>query len=368
MPMTSLAAIFGPDARTEALAGAGVTATHAAAAFYNPALTAISDDSVSLMVPAIALSAQDKNNFVDSLDNFQRLNDQLQQDPLNPNLILEWQAALLGLDGNQVSADGNIGAALLVPNQYLNVTLSAGVSAEALAIGEVDERDFEGIPDPSMLNSNAQGLGVALTEVGVSLAREVRYANGDRLLLGVTPKYLRIDTYAYAATVDNFNSDDWRDSRFRTNKGGFNLDAGVAYQWRSGLRVGLSGRNLLDQSLKTSGEAIMPLTYQNSGLWALGAQYENDWMTLAVESELNATKRFKEFNDSSQFIKGAFAAKLSDWFEWRLGYKRDLKDSVRDLWSTGFGIDFASCVLLDVFAGYGENKNYALGGNFKFRF
>ncbi|WP_284236297.1 conjugal transfer protein TraF, partial [Gluconobacter cerinus] len=90
------------------------------------------------------------------------------------------------------------------------------------------EDDFVGIPDPDNLVSNAQGLGVLVQEFGVSLARQFALDSGHHVAIGVTPKLQYIDTYAYAATVNNWDSDDWKDSRYRTQSNGFNLDVGVA--------------------------------------------------------------------------------------------------------------------------------------------
>ena len=220
---------------------------------------------------------------------------------------------------------------------------------------------------PTDLDSEARVVGVAITEIGVSLAKRFEFAN-FALSLGVTPKYQRVDTYNYAVNANNFDADNFDDDQFRDEDGGFNVDVGVAIEpGIPGLTVGLMTRNLKRQSFSTVGTAGAAFDYEITPQATLGVAWQLGSLTLAADVDALPLERFdnddllaagQSFVDDVQLIRFGAEVDVLGWLQVRGGYEHDLEDTLNGAISAGLGISPFQSIRLDIAGTYVEGSSY----------
>ena len=101
------------------------------------------------------------------------------------------------------------------------------------------------------LQSKAHVLGVSVTDIGVSMAREFNLKD-QAFMVGITPKIQQVTTVATDTSVD---ADSISLSKNKKSYTGINIDVGIAKQFDEGqlqnVRVGLVVRNLIPHTYKT---------------------------------------------------------------------------------------------------------------------
>ncbi len=363
------------DPRSMAMGGAGVAAgTSANASFYNPALLAAAKngENFSIELPVIGVRVADPDDLVDNLDEFQDNNyidnfsaavDQWNSAVTPAQLLTakdavvaagtDLVAGLQTLSDRALQGEANAGMVVAIPNKRVGAAFHVNARAMGGALLEVTQSDVDAfnavidglntnnlaaIVDPGTgdlidptdtLTSTVQGRGVVLTEAGVSLAREFSLA-GHPVAVGVTPKYVRVDTFDYMADVDTADiSVDEGEKSYSD----FNFDVGIAHQYSNGWKTGVVVKNVIPQEYAT----MLGNTIEVEPQLRVGLAYENQSLTVAADLDVIENDA-AGFDSPTQFL--AVGAEWNAWnlLQLRAGYRHNISDSDTSSAALGFGI------------------------------
>lgn len=404
------------DPRSMGMGGAGVAvARPATASFFNPALLSLprEGDDFALTIPYVGARVRDPDNFSDSIDSTQSAINKLDATitfvEANPtevsnftDLVRDFGAMnneLKRLSDKPLSGDIGLGIAGGVPGKTIGIGAYVeghGVISGVASYSAVDQVLVDGlisdaatldncvndiincattpptlntitVDDPSNptaiqvnfdpnenLTSTADGRGVGVSEAGISLSHAFTH-----FALGVTPKFVRVDTFDYQANVDTADADNFDASDYSKKYSDFNLDVGIAKTFGDSAHVGLVIKNLLSQEYDTAQkERLSAALYDKRGgaielnpQVRAGAAYELSWVTLATDLDLTKNKSFGITKDSQYFSLGAEFDPIK-FLLLRVGYRADLVDSGASVLTAGLG-----------FALFGTHFDIAVAGN-----
>jgi hypothetical protein len=347
------------EARNAAMGGTGVASSrYKAAGFANPALLTRfgESDDFGMLLPTVGAFADDETGLADDLqdftDEFDRIDALLASASVTQGELDSLAASLDALDGRELTADAGVGLAFAMPSDKFAWSLHLRSYVDVTTFADIDPADItaiqNAIADPSLppLFSEGRALGVATSEVGFSIARELDLG-GKKLALGITPKYQRVDSINYAVNIDSYDNADLDADQYMQDEGNFNLDVGASFEPGGGFLVGLMVRDALSyeyDSVVTLGESF---GYKIGPVATAGVSWTNDWFTLAADVDLNARERVDEdstslaglgINDDTQtwHVGGEFD--LAKWFQLRAGYRGDLENTLEDAVTAGFGL------------------------------
>lgn len=408
----AMAVPFSPiDGRSFSMGGTGVASAKAASAgLFNPALLAAQRQSAdfSLILPTVGLIADDSGNVVDTLSDIQDGSlEQMEQaidnynafpSPGNAQGVAAPARALAGdlprLDGRPVTVEAGVGLGFGVPSKKFGVglhvtsNLSLGVvthidNADIALLNDIADDADTGVftcpssymdaacnikPADELLDSTVEAVGVGIAELGVSFAREFEIG-GSPLAIGITPKFVKIDTIQYLQSVgsDDDIEDIADDERYRKEYTGFNIDVGVAKTFGeedSALVAGLVIRNLIPQSYKTAGAAGTAAIYEIELNPQIRAGVAKRLSVFNLSADLDLTKnKGVGLNKESQFL--AVGAEMDlRYFQLRAGYRHNLvSDGVQDMVTAGIGLG-----PLDVSAMYADEHSAGVNVQLAFSF
>jgi len=214
------------------------------------------------------------------------------------------------------------------------------------------------LTDPTTnLTSSVQAQGAVVSEVGISLAREVSLGNYE-IALGITPKYQAVDTFDYVVNVDT--ADITADQGKKSYKN-FNLDMGIAHDFADGWKTGLVVKNMMSKSYTT----VLGNTIQIKPQARIGVAYTGSFAAAALDVDLIENKG-AGFESKSQYVSLGTELNAWDLFQFRLGYHHNLSNSNNDSASLGFGFSPFG-IHLDL-AVMGSDKEVGAGLQTGFRF
>ena len=241
-------------------------------------------------------------------------------------------------------ANVGLGLGLAVPSQGLSVgvftngNLTATVRGDYAASDDALLADLENGTIPATpgvtdgLDSQGKILASAVAEVGISFARAIELANGQRLQLGLSPKYVNLQTFQYTETVSGFEDDDFDGDQYQTDKSGFNLDLGAAYafgdqqQWNAGAAV----RNLIPMELDSA--ASRPLlgeqvrTLELDPMVTVGLAHRGDYHVVTAELDLTEKKAFG-YEDDTQWLAVGAEFDAYRYAQLRVGVRHNLANN-----------------------------------------
>lgn len=171
--------------------------------------------------------------------------------------------------------------------------------------------------------------GAAMEEAGISLAS--RFEVLGNVDIGVTPKYVKVQTFDYAL---NAQSTDVDMKMGRKDHSNFNFDIGVSKAFGEDYKAGLVIKNVLPQEYKT----ILGNTIETSAQARAGVSHHTSWSTLGLDMDLTRNKGAAGgFDKESQFIGLGGEA---DWgvLKLRAGYRHDMTGNYGGLPSLGLGL------------------------------
>ncbi|MCS2152280.1 conjugal transfer protein TraF [Scandinavium goeteborgense] len=400
------------EARNDAMGGTGVaSANYGSAVLINPALLAKSqpDDDVSVVIPSVGGQITDKDNLRDQIDDISDEIDHYKSvlDNLTPEGILldpggtlnQFQSAagdlagqLNDLRGKTARANAGAGIAVSVPTSAVSLAFVTKAYAHARVSSNIDQSDIDYLHNiqnsdvfaateaanavlngsdqiTNNLNSTASGKAAIVSDYGIAIARKFDIG-GVPVSLGVTPKLQQTWVYNYTTSIDNYHSDDWKDSKYRNDDTGFNVDAGIAADFGENWTVGLSGQNLMSRDIDTKDVRIKNNatgvttnykdTYQIRPLVTAGVAWHTDLLTLTADGDLTETKGFKTEDDSQYVGVGAEVTPLS-WLAVRAGYRADVKGNDSNVFTAGVGFAPLNTVHVDLMGLYGEDQTWGAG-------
>ncbi|MDH3327507.1 MAG: conjugal transfer protein TraF [Gammaproteobacteria bacterium] len=385
---TANASFQAQDPRALGMGGVGAAAANSAQAhFYNPSLlvNARESESFNFEIPATA-GLTDPDNLLDSIDDFTTkkyidsfsialtsINEKIKQQIETPgslqpsdliivrdNLIVaseNLQTGINNLSNKSLIGNANLGLMTSSPNGkigwagYLNVWVDAGATLY------VDPRDDAAITDyigvikglnslTSLIDIGAGGLpdpvkslyskltldAVIVKEFGISLAIPYQL-NNYSFDVGITPKYMSIQTYSYERTLEESekNSEVF-DFNNSMDYSSFNLDLGLSKKLTENWKSGLVIKNLIPQSFDTLGGSKITI----DPAARIGTSYQNNWATVAADIDLTKNKSPIDEAESRYLALGT---ELDVWLvKLRLGYKTNLAVSNNNIISTGLGL------------------------------
>lgn len=396
------------EARSDAMGGTGVaSASYGSAPMINPALLAKAkpDDNVTVVLPSAGVQVTDKDNLQDEIDTindkinyYQDVIDDiasggppgyLQALPQFQNAARDLADELEFLDGKTAHASAGAGITVAIPNDVLSVAFVAKGYAHARVSSYIDPNDItylRGIENNDLtaaieaakaliggsdeitdnLKSTAFGRAAIVSDYGISLARQFQFGDVP-VSFGITPKLQKTWLYNYTASIYNYDSSDFRNSRYRNDNTGFNIDAGVAADFGDNVTVGLSGQNLFSRDIDTKEINGYKDTYQIRPLVTAGAAWHNDWLTLSADGDLTETKGFKSEKPSQYAGVGAEVTPLS-WLAVRAGFRGDMKGNDVNVFTGGLGFAPFNRVRLDLTGIVGEDEAWGAGAQLSMTF
>lgn len=362
------------DARNNAMGGVGVASSHyGVAALVNPALVAKDDkvtDDFSLVLPSVGVQVSDKDDLIDGIDDISDTYDRFEE-AINSNnsAAAEINAATLedelrAIDGKYVDANIGVNIVATLPTRWGSASLFANGYGTVAVSTHVDERDLVelkniaagGVPlpgDTPELFSEARAVAALVQDYGLAVAKIVDI-QGLPVHFGVTPKLQKVDTFNYATSVDDFDTDDIDDGQYRNSETGFNADLGVAVDY-SQLTFGLSARNVISRDIETVEMNGKKLTYQIAPLVTTGVAYRGNWATVAADVDLTETKAFSHMK-ASQYAGVGGELDAWGWAQLRAGYRADIKGDMPNMVTAGVGVSPFKVVHLDLAGFVGSDK------------
>ena len=380
------------DPRSLSMGGTGVSSgTSANAGFMNPALLSVAgdDEDFSLELPILGARLSDPDELMDEIDNYQ---DNSLEANLT-NAVNAFNTAVLSANhANIASASGDVasaadamltqlqkftnkpitgegfgGVVVGIPSKKVGASLMLNgyvvgsglvdftAADQALVQGIIDDANSTagstGITDPTFddlannpavvdqvtgaedvvdkLTSALLGRGAIISEIGISLSREFEIGGHD-VALGVTPKYITVDTFDYRLDVNSaeFDFDDGK-----KDYSDFNFDFGAAKDFGNGWKAGAVIKNLLAEDYETVFGNVIKIEPQVR----IGASKSNDWLTLAADIDLVENEP-AGFESKTQYLGLGAEADLWGWLQLRGGYRHNLSDSDTSVTSLGFGV------------------------------
>jgi hypothetical protein len=210
------------------------------------------------------------------------------------------------------------------------------------------QTDSEGnivITEDPDLTSNVQVIGVAISEIGLTLSREFSI-DGKRIAIGVTPKLQTIKTFNYVASIEDNGIANEDLEETEQNFSDFNLDIGAAYQFgpRKQWQAGIVVKNLLSKEYKTESNAYETSGSEKTSKTTIsldtqlrgGISHTTDWSVVAFDLDLkeNAPVAFEK---PTKYAAIGVELDLYDTFQLRLGYRKNISVSDSAIASVGLG-------------------------------
>lgn len=389
------------DPRSYGMGGTGVASgTSANAGFFNPSLLAAAhaEEDFSLEFPIIGARIADPDEMIDAIDEFDSGNyidnfDQARQaiDAANTandvaalnaarqpmidatnNLIsglrkLNNKAVILELEGAMMIGipSKKVGASLYLRGWVVGGSQAVITSGDLNTLQTIaDSLNTLTVADPlindQVLTSAIDARFAGIQEVGISLAREFNIGGTD-IAIGVTPKYVSVETYDYrigdesdptTISLDNAEIDQ---DQGKLDDSSFDLDIGVAKDYGNGWKTGLVIKNLIGQEFRTVRGNLFEIEPQAR----VGVSHHTEWTTVAFDLDLAENDPIikdsvtgKGFDKETQYA--ALGAEFDAWdtVQLRVGYRHNISDSDTSVATAGFG-----------FSPFGVHIDVAVAGN-----
>lgn len=325
------------SARSFAMGGTGVAVAHPSAApSANPAMMAAEQhdwaDDFGLMLPSVNARAADEEEVIDQVDDIQDQIEQFEDLKFSNQADAQAKARQLvdnleAFDRDTMRANAGLGLGLAIPSNSLSFGFFANANLTATVRGELDENDLDllndianGVRPPATtdldteLNSRGRILASAVAEAGISIAHSFMLSNGNALQLGVSPKYVQLQTFQYTEEISDFEDDDFDSDEYETDKSGFNLDIGAAYafgaenQWNVGVVV----KNLIPMELDSAQNhpSEEKYTLELNPMVTAGIAHKSDYHVITAEVDLTKKEAFG-YEDDTQWL--ALGAEFDAW-------------------------------------------------------
>ncbi len=389
------------DPRSLAMGGVGVASGNGGnAGFVNPALLAIDQeyDGIALELPILYGRVADPDDLITAADDFNtadyvgkfsdavdQLNLSVDEVALNSSLVndLAFQLrvdnekdavsaasrnllkGLATMSGKPLIGEAAAGFVVALPSKTLALSLQArgrlggGGIAEFTdtdktnlndildqvdAIDVADETTYDNIENiadeasTTQLTSNLQTRFAAIAEVGLSIAREVSIS-GHKFSVGITPKYVQINLYHfgfYGNELDNAEPQITDGEQTYTD---INVDFGLAKDFGNGWKMGFAVNNLLSKEYETkpNSDQMTPEILSIGPQARLGVAHSNEWVTVAIDADLNAADPIG-YEAETQYVGIGAELDIFDTVQLRVGYRSNLKDSDTSVPTVGLGL------------------------------
>ena len=402
------------DTRSMAMGGAGVAVGSAGAApLFNPALLSVTkaEDDFSLILPTIGVRIADPDNLLDSIDTFNNGNSidnlQLAIDAFNlspstttatavANAIPAVSNGLATLSGKPITAEAGLATVVAMPGKkfgsafYASGTVTAGglfnytdgaelqaltADAQLCALAAANQATIDAcnrVSNFNTTNSLDSGIrfkGVGMGEIGFAMSREFQ-VYGSKMSFGITPKIVKATLFDMTIKANDAAADPVTDD-YIAEYSFANFDLGVAKEYGNNWRTGFVIKNIIPQTLDFKRAPVLgvgatpvptgeQLTLKPQA--RIGVSHSNSWSTVALDVDLTKNSP-TGFADSTQYI--AIGGELSawGWAQIRAGYRIDMVNGDRNVYSLGLGLSPFRVVHIDLAVAGNDNE---VGASFQF--
>lgn len=337
------------DARSVAMGNVSVaTGGITTAALSNPGMLTVNenDDTFALLFPAIGVQAIDDGDVIDSIDEFQEIEDQAFQSLADRQRQV---AILQGLENSSLILGVTPNAAVL----YSGDNYTWGVSMRVNADASVSITDI----DTNIVNPDAtvQALGVMTTEIGLPIGTDISLA-GMQLSVGIMPKMVNVDGITYSRSISDADVEDAFDEE--TDLGSFTtLDAGVVLNVLDSVRVGLVAKNLLEETKTITANVNTPLDINFDRHLRAGVAFDGGFFTLAADMDLTEIDPVGFESPSKMFSVGA-ELNTFEVFQLRAGYQTNTASGSNDPDLLSFGVGLWLGFHLDAAVVVGDDSSF----------
>ncbi|MFC1235445.1 conjugal transfer protein TraF [Vibrio sp. F74] len=372
----SMAASYSIDARGDAMGGVGVvSASYLTAPFYNPAMGAIyrRNDDAGMLLPGVGISYNDENQLIDNIDTMADLIsgvDLNDSSTFTQEKIDELDAVMNDMEGDNARVEFGVVAAFGIPNPYISTTIFGKAYAESFIAPDIatsnDSLTEQAAIADRASRSTVNAVSIGILEAGASLAK-YQTVFGQHMSFGVTPKFQRINTYIYSASVESYDLKDVFENS--TSESTFNLDVGALWFYGP-FRVGFAGTNLVSRDIETqvsttSSGSTQSYTYQLRPQYTIGAGFVADYFSLSADYDVTEDKRFDQFEDNTQWVRVGMEIDIMRQLQLRAGYKLNLAYEDSDGTVTGgLGISPLGLFELDLAVSYTNEDSMGAYANF----
>ncbi|MGN0921270.1 MAG: conjugal transfer protein TraF [Cellvibrio sp.] len=351
------------NGRVSGMGGAGyVTAGYADGVLYNPSLLANygeSDDGA--LVLNLGALAQDPDDLIDHLDDLVDLTDSVSYagNQINSAQVDQLRELLEAVDDKTAQVTGGGSLVIAIPTNLISAALVAKGTFAVSGTPLVDEADLgllDGISGclagantctfnpENQLQTEVVARGALVQEIGLALAKSFDLTDGSRLLIGVTPKRVEVDTIVYTASVANFDEDDIDADDYRTTQSATTMDAGVTLI-QGAMSYGITVQNISSEEFKAIDGSVYELETRSTA--AIG--YNNNWLRAEAAVDLNAISVYG-FTGKTQMVRAGFEISPLSWLQVRAGYQSDLESTMPDAFTFGLGLSPFDTINLDLAA------------------
>lgn len=342
------------DARSVAMGNVSVaTGGITTAAFSNPGMLSVNEtnDSFSLLLPAIGVQAIDDGNVIDLVDEYQEL-----ENNQTPENIARQVDILNELDDASAIVAGIVNAAMV----YSGDSFTWGVTVRGDAVASAGLTNVDTNPvDPT---ANVTALGVLITEIGIPVGTDISVA-GMQLSVGVTPKLVQLEAIEYNVSIENSDIEDIGDQDSEDLGSFTTLDAGVTLNVIDTFRIGLVAKNLIEETKYTSiGREINIDTHLRAGV-----AFDAGFMTLAADMDLTERDPVASENPSKSLSIGA-ELNTFEVFQLRAGYQTNMASGATDPDLLSLGVGFWLGFHLDAAVVVGDDSSFGAFVQTGFRF
>lgn len=352
------------DARSYAMGGVGVTtADYVTASFHNPAMAAKHDvrDDFGLLAPVIGLQVDDPDDLFNDASN---LYDTVANADFNdPADVAKVEKALADVSGDKAYSEAGFGLVASVPTRYYSTNVFIKGYADAFAFSDVIANDI----DNGSVDSKMSVYAISVVEFGMTFARKFDTRYGG-MHFGISPKYNVISTYNYTQKIGDFDPDKYKDGATSDEKG-FNLDLGMEVGLLYGLSAGAVVKNLIPQAVDLEPMGGSSASYNLHPVMTTGLSWSNNYATLAMDIDVNATQRYEDVQsvsgtdddfDDTQMLRIGGELSLPSAMQVRAGYIKDLQGNKDPVFTAGIGLSPFNIFHLDVGASYGGANKFGL--------
>lgn len=379
------------DSYSFSMGGTGVASgTRGNAIFYNPALLAAAEmpDDYSLHVPVLGARFYDREKVLDELDKYQYLGLEAGfdealarytggdfgalQEVADSTFALRQQ--LRTLDGKPMQREFFGAMVVGIPHDSVGISLMVNarvVGGAEVAVSQNDldvlQRILNEAGDSTLsqgetfrsdnLSSRLLGRGLAITEVGLALAHEIKVF-GHGIAFGVTPKYRQVTSFDYATEL---NSADFETDLGQKDHTAFDVDIGAAKHYGNGWSTGMSIKNLVGQEYETVRGNIIEIKPQAR----LAVAHSTQYTRVSLDLDLNESPS-TGFDSKTQYIAMGAELDVFAMSQVRIGYRHNMSDTDTSIATFGVGFTFHG-VQLDLAAGANEDEvGYSAQMGFEF--
>lgn len=366
------------DARTLAMGGVSVaSANNDNAQFYNAALLAFNEEVEErtqdsrflfpLIIPQIAEAAIDlellagddpSQSISRAIRDFNALPDAMTAQAV-VDVTANLDATLADLDGEDVFADIYIGLALSEPGKllgagfFMGVRLLAGgqstvTAADRAVLGAYQEGlsfvasgGAQGAAHPELfdasgalidpgnaLNSTVNAAGIAITEIGVAMSRQI-HLFGQPIAAGISFKVMGIDTFEDVERVVGDRVDVEQNSETDAN---VNFDVGLAKEFGERWRVGLAVKDIIPHNYETSLGTVIRFRPRPR----IGVAYQAGRLQIAADADLVENQPLGSEQPTQEAAVGAEWA-FGRPVKLRAGYRHNFQGNRHGIVSAGVG-------------------------------